>query len=97
VTDSIGNPVPNGTNVFFGLTGNTQGAVINSPSATNSDPPCDVSSFEGDTGVTVVNQPGVAHTCVTYPVNSAGTGITIQAVAGAANDLQAFTLPAPPP
>jgi hypothetical protein len=99
VTDSMGNPVPDGTNVFFGLTGPTQGAVINSPSATNSDPPCDVSSFESNsqgTGITVFKQPGVAHTCVTYPVGSSGAGITIQAVAGAASDSQSLNLPAPP-
>lgn len=96
VTDSIGNPVPDGTNVFFGLSGATQGAVINSPSATNTNPPCDVSNFESATGINVLNQPGVAHTCVTYPVASAGSGITIQGVAGAATDTQAFTLPPPP-
>jgi hypothetical protein len=95
VTDSIGNPVPDGTNVFFGLSGPTQGAVINSPSGTNTDPPCNVGSFEA-AQIGVVNQPGVAHTCVTYPVASAGTGITIQGVAGAASDTQAFTLPAAP-
>lgn len=96
VTDSLGNPVPDGTNVFFGLTGPTQGAVISSPSATNSDPPCDVSNFEGATGITVLNQPGVAHTCVTYPVASAGSGVTISANSGAASDAQAFSLPPPP-
>ena len=97
VTDSIGNPVPDGTNVFFGISGATAGAVINSPSATNTDPPCNVDSFVSDTGVSVVNQPGVAHTCVTYPTGSAGAQITIQASAGAASDSQLFNLPAPPP
>ncbi|MEB2283469.1 MAG: hypothetical protein OZ922_02185 [Myxococcales bacterium] len=100
VTDSLANPVPDGTNVFFSLSGPTQGAVISSPSATNASPPCDVTSFESSsqgTGITVFAQPGVAHTCVTYPVGSAGSGITVQAVSGAASDSQAFTLPPPPP
>ena len=100
VTDSVGNPVPDGTSVVFGLTGATQGAVINSPSQTNADPPCDVSSFESSsqgTGITVFNEPGVAHTCVVYPVASAGAQITIDSVSGAASDSQTFTLPPPPP
>lgn len=96
VTDSMGNAVPGDTAVFFGLTGPTQGAVISSPSATDADPPCDVSNFEDATGITVLNQPGVAHACVTYPVASAGTGITITATSGAATDSDSFTLPPPP-
>lgn len=99
VTDSLGNQVPDGTNVFFGLTGPTQGAIISSPSLTNSDPPCDVGSFESQeqgTGIIVFNQPGVAHTCVTYPVASAGAMITITGNSGAATDTQSFSLPAPP-
>jgi hypothetical protein len=97
VTDSIGNPVPDSSNVFFSLSGATQGAVINSPSGTNSPPPCDVANFQLDTGVTVLDQPGVAHTCVTYPTASAGTLITINGSSGAASDSQLLTLPAPPP
>jgi hypothetical protein len=34
---------------------------------------------------------------VTYPSTSVGNGITINGVSGAANDSQAFNLPAPPP
>lgn len=97
VTDTNGNPVSDGTNVFFSINGVTQGAVVNSPSGTNSNPPCDVTNFEADTGVTVLNQSGVAHTCVTYPTGSAGSQITLQAIAGAANDSQTFNLPPPPP
>jgi hypothetical protein len=97
VTDSIGNPVPDNSNVFFSLSGATQGAVINSPSGTNAAPPCDVSNFQSGTGVSVLDQPGVAHTCVTYPSGSAGTQITINGVSGAASDSDLFTLPPPPP
>ncbi len=97
VTDSIGNPVPDNTSVFFSLSGATQGAVINSPSGTNAAPPCDVTNFQTDTGVSVLDQAGVAHTCVTYPVGSAGSGISISAGAGAAAaGPTAFTLPAAP-
>jgi len=97
VTDSLANPVPDSSSVFFGLSGATQGAVINSPSGTNSAPPCDVTNFQLDTGVTVLDQPGVAHTCVTYPTASAGALITINGSSGAASDSQTLNLPAPPP
>ncbi|MCC6763184.1 MAG: hypothetical protein IT293_00845 [Deltaproteobacteria bacterium] len=97
VTDTNGNPVPDGSNVFFNISGATQGAIVNSPSATNANPPCDVTNFETDTGVAVLNQSGVAHTCVTYPSTSAGTQITLNANSGAASDSQTFNLPPPPP
>lgn len=99
VTDSIGNPVPDNSSVFFSLSGATQGAIINSPSGTNSAPPCDVTNFQTSTGITVLNQPGVAHTCVTYPTASALAflQITIDGASGAASDSQTFTLPLPPP
>lgn len=93
VTDINGNPVPDGTQVLFSITAPTSGAVISSPSATNQNPPCDVTNFENDTGVNVLNQPGVAHSCITYPTGQAGTGRTITAVSGAASDSQVATLP----
>jgi hypothetical protein len=96
VTDTNGNPVPDASNVFFNISGATNGAVVNSPSGTNSAPPCDVTNFETDTGVNVLNQSGVAHTCVTYPTGSAGAQITLNGTSGAANDSQTFNLPAPP-
>jgi hypothetical protein len=97
VTDTMGNPVPDTSNVFFSISGATQGAIVNSPSGTNTDPPCDVTNFETDTTVTVLNQPGVANTCVTYPSTSAGAQITLNAGSGAAADSQTFNLPPPPP
>ncbi len=96
VTDTLGNPVPDDTLVTFSLTAPTGGAVINSPSGTNTDPPCDVTNFEEDTLVSVLNQPGVAHTCITYPTGQAGTQREVNAVAGAASDSQLVTLPLPP-
>jgi hypothetical protein len=97
VTDSNGNPVPNGTAVGFAISGATAGAIINSPSTTNATPPCDVSAFESQTGVSVTSQPGVAHTCVTYPSTSVGSVINIVAASGAASDNQNFTLPVAAP
>lgn len=97
VTDTNGNPVPDASSVFFSISGATNGAVVNSPSATNSPPPCDVSNFEADTGVNVIDQSAFAHTCVTYPTASAGAQITLNASSGAATDSQTFNLPAPPP
>lgn len=97
VTDTLANPVPSGTNVFFSIASPTAGAVISSPSATNTDPTCDVSGFEADCSVTVVNQPGVAHACITYPIGQIGTTRSVTGTAGAANDTQNITLPNTPP
>jgi len=94
VSDGTGGAVADGTPVTFAIAAPTQGAVINSPSTTNADPPCDVTNFESDTGASVLNQPGVAHTCVTYPTASSGLGITITASSGiASSGPTPFTLP----
>src|SRR5262249_41366346 len=97
VTDTNGNPVPDNTSVFFSISRATLRAVVSSPTQTNTDPLCDVSTFETDTGVSVLNQHGVAHTCVTYPIASANQQITLNGGSGAAADSQQFTLPPPPP
>lgn len=97
VTDANGNPVQDGTPVTFSIAAPTLGAVISSPSHTNTDPPCDVTNFEADQMVTVLNQPGVAHACVTYPTNQGGSMRTITSTSGAAVDMMAFTLPLAPP
>ncbi|HEY2387745.1 MAG TPA: hypothetical protein VGK30_12350 [Candidatus Binatia bacterium] len=97
VTDTLANPVPNGTTVNFSIASPTNGAIINSPSTTNADAPCDVSNFQSDCSVTVLDQPGVANTCITYPSGQIGTNRTVMGVSGAANDTQPITLPAPPP
>src|SRR5262249_40427051 len=73
VTDTLANPVPDGTVVTFSIAAPTNGAVISSPSSTNASPACDVSNFQSDCGVIVLNQPGVANTCVTYPSGQSGT------------------------
>jgi hypothetical protein len=94
VSDGGGGAVADGTPVTFSITAPTHGAVINSPSSTNADPPCDVTNFESDTGASVLNQPGVAHTCVTYPTASVGQVITITGSSGiASSGPQTFPLP----
>ncbi len=97
VTDTLANPVPNGTIVNFSLASPTGGAVINSPSSTNADAPCDVTNFQNDCSVTVLDQPGVANTCITYPSGQVGTMRSVTGISGAATDTQPITLPAPPP
>ena len=97
VTDINGNQVPDGTTVLFGISGATHGAVVFSPSTTNTAAPCDVSNFEQATNITVLPQSGVAKTCVTYPTGSATQPITLTAVSGAASDSASFNLPNPPP
>jgi hypothetical protein len=98
VSDGVGGAVADETQVVFSIEAPTQGAVVSSPSMTNADPPCDVTNFESDTGASVLNQPGVAHTCVTYPTASATMNITITGSSGAASSgPMVFTLPLPPP
>jgi hypothetical protein len=93
VTDTLANPVPNGTVVNFSLTAPTNGAIIGSPSTTNSAAPCDTTNFVGHCGISVLAQPGVADTCITYPSGQMGTNRTVTGVSGAANDMQVITLP----
>ena len=92
VTDGNGNPVADNTAVTFAISG-PPGAVISSPSHTNTDPPCDVTAFEANTMVMVVNQPGVAHSCVTYPSGQSGGMRTVTSTSGTAVDMQVITLP----
>jgi hypothetical protein len=68
--------------------------VIDSPSQTNADPPCAVANFVTNCGFPVLNQHGVAHTCITYPIGQDGTVRTITGMAGVASDSQPITLPA---
>ncbi len=72
VTDAYGNAVPDGFPVDFAVAQPVNGAVV-TDGATNSAPTCDVSNFKAQTGVAVTNEPGVAHGCVIYPANQAGT------------------------
>lgn len=93
VSDSNGNPVADGTVVTFTIDAPTQGALISTTSSTNTDPPCDVTDFQNDTGAQVLNQPGVAHACLTYPSASVGAPITVHGIVGAINVGLTFGLP----
>jgi hypothetical protein len=89
VSDFLSNPVPDGTEVFFRILDPTIGAVI-SNGETNMDPTCDYSRFVADTGITILNQPGVAHVCLTYPGAQANSDRGIEACAGG-SDLRRCT------
>lgn len=92
VTDVNSNPVPDNTSVIYSIAAPSGGAVISSPSLTNTDPTCDVTAFETACG-SVTNQPGVANTCITYPVGQSGTSRSVTGTSGAATDTQNITLP----
>jgi len=95
VSDTNGNPVADGTAVNFSILGPTAGAVITTQSLTGNLPPqCDVANYEANTGTQVLEQPGVAHACITYPIDSVGQVITVAAVSGSAPpDSGPYTLP----
>jgi hypothetical protein len=93
VSDSNGNPVSDGTIVAFSVDAPTAGALISTSSATNTDPPCNVTNFENNTGTMVLNQPGVAHACLTYPGGSAGVSITVHGIIGGLDVPFTFPLP----
>jgi Tol biopolymer transport system component len=103
VTDAYGSAVPDGTAVDFSAATPVNGVVV-TDGTTNGSVACDVSEFEAQTGVAVTNEPGVAHGCVIYPADQAGTTRLLSAsvVPSSGTPITAsgtFTLPAagPPP
>ncbi len=69
-SDSNGNPVEDGTAVQFSIANPTNGAVITTESQTGSLPPqCDIQNYESATGIPVLQQPGIAHACITYSIS----------------------------
>lgn len=97
VADTNSNPVADGTSVAFSIADPNVGAAIESPAFTGMDAPCDnVSTFAAQCGVPVVNQQGVAHTCVTYVGTQAGTTRAINGTSGLASHTRVITLPAAP-
>src|SRR5262249_13543525 len=80
VTDAYGNAVPDGVGVDFSVATPVMGVVV-TDGATHTPPPCDVTNFSPSaTGVPIVDEPGVAHGCVIYPVSQVGTMRTLSAV-----------------
>jgi len=72
VTDAYGNAVPDGVGVDFSVAVPVNGVVV-TDGTVNGSPTCDVSNFPASTGVPIVNEPGVAHGCVIYPVDQVGS------------------------
>jgi len=70
--DSTGNPVPDGTAVHFTVGLLPADTITVTDGTTDTLPPCNVTAFNASTGITIVAQPGVAHSCVTYPKSLAG-------------------------
>jgi hypothetical protein len=104
VVDAIGNPVNDGTPVFWAaspaitLSGGSAAVAISSPSFTNQPAPCDTSSYEAATASIPGNgkitpQPGNAITCLKYPQSAGGGTVGIAAASGAASNTRAITLP----
>jgi hypothetical protein len=81
VSDFFGNPVPDGTAVSFSVAPPPDGIVVGN-GATNQNPDCDLATFAQKTGVPIINRPGVAHVCVTYPGAFGGTTHLIFAESG---------------
>jgi Tol biopolymer transport system component len=81
VGDYYGNPVPDGTFVSFSIAHPTGGVIVSNGS-TNTDPECDVSGFEAETGIDIINRVGVVHVCLTYPGAQSGTVRTVTARSG---------------
>jgi hypothetical protein len=73
VTDSSGNPVPNGVPVEFALPTPTPGVSITSPGFTNQPAPCNTGSL------TIFPQPGDALACVKYLNGLSGNSIQVRA------------------
>jgi hypothetical protein len=99
VTDTQANTVENGIPVSFTVVpfndddeASRNVGIVGFP-ITNSLPPCDVTQFSQQTGRPVTAQPGNATTCLTFPLNQAGTDLQVQVVAGSASSLRTITLP----
>ncbi|MDZ7380132.1 MAG: hypothetical protein ONB06_12410, partial [candidate division KSB1 bacterium] len=92
VTDTFGNPVPDGVPVEFTLPTPVPGVSVTSPGLTNTQAPCNTGSL------TIFPQPGDALACVKYVSSLAGNNIQVRArVRNASNTIisttQTITLP----
>jgi hypothetical protein len=100
VTDAQGNPVEDGTGVFFrvltdGADDPAHNVVISGSAVTNAEPPCDIAEYVKETGRPLSPQPGNAIACVKYPITLQATEIEVQATVGAVDNMggQSVTLP----
>ncbi len=99
VTDSQGNTVPDGTPVLIsvgslGVDSQVRDriGVVGFP-ATNTEAPCDVTQFQGQATFPVTPQPGLAITCVIFPVNLSGADVNLVATSGGVSTSRVVTLP----
>ncbi len=83
VTDFLGQPVADGIRVDFTVLAPTNGAVI-SDADTNGgpSPECNLVQFQARTGVPIINQPGKAYACLTYPREQVNTIRQIKGTVG---------------
>lgn len=101
VVNAKGNPVDDGTRVDFAAslatttTGGSAAVSVTSPTFTNQLPPCDISTYERDSGLEVTPQPGDALACLKYPRSASGGTTTITTTAGGLSP-QSFTVTLPP-
>jgi hypothetical protein len=99
VTDDSGNTVDDGTPVFFSVipfddTDDVSRRVgVGGFAFTNDDPNCDTSQFPSQTGLPVVPQPGTAITCISFPIDQAGTDIQIGVESANQSEIRTVTLP----
>jgi Bacterial Ig-like domain (group 1) len=102
VIDAQGNPVEDGTSVFFEVvpsddpTDPARDVALVGNAITDESPPCDTVQFESQTGIPISPQPGDAITCLKYPTRLQGTEIQVRvSVAGVVNNVngQPLTLP----
>jgi len=100
VTDAQGNPVEDGTGVFFAMLTNgsddpAQNVVLSGSAVTDAEPPCDTSQYVTQTGLPISLELGDAITCVKYPIALQATEIQVHATVGSVDNQggQAVTLP----
>ncbi|MFN8625445.1 MAG: Ig-like domain-containing protein [Candidatus Binatia bacterium] len=101
VTDAQGNPVQDGTAVFFEVlpldaADPARNVALVGSAITNGSPACDTTQFQEQTGIPISPQPGDAISCLKYPIYLQGMEIRVRAsVAGVVNSVngQALTLP----
>ncbi len=94
VADFQGDPVADGVRIDLSVLAPTNGAVI-SDADTNGgpSPECNLVEFQARTGVPIINQPGKAYACLTYPREQVNTirqvqGTVSSQCVGGINDAQ---------
>lgn len=97
VTDEFGNTVPEGIPVSIRVVDDGSGVsdrigVVGFPT-TGREAPCDVTQFPTQNEIPVVAQPGVAITCLNYPINLAGAQVSLIATSAGISGSATVNLP----